>query len=88
MTPEQIVAKGNRAATELSETAAAFEQMKALIIEKWTATGIDDVATREKYFASYNAINMVRKALEVAVNNGRLEAHNAEMSALLAPERR
>lgn len=88
MTPEQAIAKGNRAALELVETADAFEQMKALIIEKWASTGIDDTATREKLFASYNAINMVRKALETSVNNGRVEAHNAEMAAILAPARR
>jgi hypothetical protein len=88
MSPEQTIAKGNRAAMELAETSEAFEAMKALLIEKWAATGVDDTPTREKYFAAFNAINMVRKALEVSVSNGRVEAHSAEMAALLAPERR
>jgi hypothetical protein len=88
MTDDEILAKAGRSASELVETQAAFDAMKDLILAKWAATGIDDVATREKYFAAVNAINMVRRALNEAVAAGHVAQHNQEMAALLAPERR
>lgn len=88
MTDEETIARGYRAASELTETQAAFDAMKDLVLGKWAATGIDDVATREKFFAAVNAINMVRRALSEAVASGKIAQHSQEMAELLSPDPR
>jgi hypothetical protein len=85
MTEDQAIHKGRRAATELTETQWAFDQMKVLLVEKLVATGVDAVATREKYYDALKAIEMVRKALVETMANGQAVAHNRDMASLLSP---
>lgn len=85
MTEDQAIQKGRRAAVELTETQWAFDQMKALLVEKLVATGVDAVATREKYYDALKAIEMVRKALIKVMADGQTAAHSREMADLLSP---
>jgi hypothetical protein len=85
MTEDQAIHRGHRAGAELIETQWAFDQMKALLVEKLVATGVDAVATREKYYDALKAIEMVRKALVETVANGQAVAYQRDMAALLSP---
>ena len=85
---QETIAKANRAERELIETREVVTQLRAAIIEKWAATGIDAVDTREKLYAHYNALNAVLSALQASVTSGVIERANAETAAILAPARR
>lgn len=88
MTEAEAITKGNRALSELGEIEWAFDQVRAIAIAKWSSTGIDAVATREKYFSVVQTIDMVRKALGEVIANGQVAAHSQDMAALLAPDPR
>lgn len=85
MTEEQAIQKGRRAAHELTETQWAFDEMKALLVEKLIATGVDAVASREKYYDALKAIEMVRKVLVETMANGQALTYQRDMAALLSP---
>jgi hypothetical protein len=78
-------AHARAAEAELRVTAAAFDEIRAAVIEKWAATGLDQAATREKFYLSVQCIDAVKKALLRAVQDGEVVRHSQEMAALLAP---
>lgn len=77
--------RAGRASSELSMTDEIFTQLRAGAIEKWAATGIDHIATREKLFLTVQTIDAVRKALFEAVENGKVEAFARHQAEMLSP---
>lgn len=85
---QDVIAKANRSERELIETQEVVASLRAGIIEKWAATGIDAVDTREKLYAHYNALNAILAALQASVTSGIVERANAETAEILRPARR
>lgn len=85
MSPEERALRANRASIELPQTEIAFAELRDAIVEKWAATSVDHVATREKLFLSIQALDAVRKALMRSAADGVMLRHAEETAALLAP---
>lgn len=64
-------ARGVRAQIELTETAAAFEGLRAAMLEEVVKTGITDTAFRDKLIMGVQSLDAIRKALEKAVQQGK-----------------
>jgi hypothetical protein len=50
----------------------AFEVLERAYIERWRATGIDDVTGREKLFLAANVIGKVRDHLAAIISDGKV----------------
>jgi hypothetical protein len=50
----------------------AFETLERAYIERWRATGIDDVTGREKLFLATNVIGKVKDHLTAIVSDGKV----------------
>lgn len=77
--------KGARAASELEQTDAAFAEIERQIIEKWLSTALGETDFREKLFMQARSVRLVKAALNEAITNGTVAAHELNMAALLAP---
>jgi len=74
---------GQRAWSELEQTAAAFARVRAAMVEEIIKTGPDHVAKRERLIVGCQIIDAVRDALRNVVDNGRVaEAALAEADLL------
>ncbi len=79
---DQAVAKAARAEALLDDEllTEAFTGLEDSYTAAWRATGIDDVAAREKLFLAINIVGKVRDHLAAIVTNGKLA--QAELKAL------
>ena len=50
----------------------AFEMLEKAYIERWRATGIEDVTGREKLFLAINVVGKVKDHLTAFINDGKL----------------
>lgn len=85
MTDDETIALGNQAARELSLTEKAFEGLREKLVEKWIATPLEAVDTREKYHQAVQTIGAVQRALMEVVGSGQIAVHARDTAALLAP---
>ena len=86
---DQAVGKGGRAQDLLDNEllSDAFTGLEDSYTAAWRATGIDDVAAREKLFLAINIVGKVRDHLAAIVTNGKLA--QAELKEIAqAAERR
>lgn len=70
MSEQQTAARGERAMTELAETAAAFERLRAAMIEELVATPVGQTLKIERLHMGLQQLDGVRKALVQVVNHG------------------
>jgi hypothetical protein len=64
----------------------AFASLERAYIERWRATGIEDVTGREKLFLAINVVGKVRDHLTAAVADGKVAA--AELNNLAEEAKR
>src|SRR3954452_8473080 len=71
---DQAVASGARAQDLLDSEllSEAFAGLESSYTSAWRATGIDDVAAREKLFLAINIVGKVRDHLTSVITNGKL----------------
>lgn len=80
MTDETARYRGTQAASELRETEAAFEEVRARFIDKWATSAIGEQEFREKAFLCVQMLDAV-KAVLIAVATGAAMAEHDEMIA-------
>jgi hypothetical protein len=59
-----------RAATELTQTSAAFDRLRAAMVEELLASAVGNAAVREKLYLGVQVLDGVRRALQEAVSAG------------------
>jgi len=87
---DQAVAKGARAQALLDDDLlrGAFTGLEGSYTAAWRATGIDDVAAREKLFLAINIVGKVRDHLTSLITNGKLAQAELKDIAQAAERRR
>jgi len=87
---DQAVAKGARAQALLDDDLlrGAFTGLEDSYTAAWRATGIDDVAAREKLFLAINIVGKVRDHLTSLITNGKLAQAELKDIAQAAERRR
>jgi len=87
---DQAVAKGARAEALLDNEllSEAFAGLENSYTSAWRATGIDDVAAREKLFLAINIVGKVRDHLTAIVTNGKLAQAELKEVAQAAERRK
>lgn len=66
----------------------AFESLERAYIERWRATGIEDVTGREKLFLAINVVGKVRGHLTAIVSDGKLASTELNNLALDAQRKK
>lgn len=80
MDPEHAAMRGRQAASELRETEAAFEEVRAKFIEAWAKSSLGEQEFREKAFLCVQMLDAVRAAL-ITVSTGAAMAESNQMIA-------
>lgn len=75
MTEAEIIARGYRAASELTETEAAFEAVKAAILRELEQAPVGQEAKVLNLHKALQNLAAVRKALQQTIDNGRVADH-------------
>lgn len=71
----QRLARAGRAKAELAETDAAYEKLKAALVEKLLATPLERQDLRERIYMAINAGDQMRAMLRDAVADGEMVNH-------------
>lgn len=74
MTPQQEVERGERARRILEDELYinAFSVVKDYLMRKWSATDLQDVATREQLFLQVGLLDKLKSTLEFYLQNGKV----------------
>lgn len=86
MNEHQVAARGDRAAHELQETEAAFDKVRADLIQALIETPIGQTPKIERLHISLSILAGVKKALMQVATNGQVARHAiAAETTLLRP---
>jgi len=80
MNDAEAVRRGSRAKSELAETEAAFDAMRAAALEYIVASKAGEQALREHLYRTVQVIDTVRKHLSDLVQGGELAAVMDELT--------
>ena len=75
MTPEELIARGQRMSAFLNDEVVtdAFEELAKAYHELWLGTDIRDIETREKMFRMTITLKDLKNELHKIVSNGKFE---------------
>jgi hypothetical protein len=69
---------------EYQQTEAAFDAVRAALVEKLFATKLDEPLVREKLYLAVQSLDAVRVCMEQVITTGEIERHVEETRELLA----
>jgi hypothetical protein len=85
MSEDQRIARGHQASRELKETEAAFDQVEKALLGKLAATPITSPDVVLKLHAGLQALDGVRRALRMVIDDGLVAEHAIQAAGLTRP---